>query len=52
MILGGLVIWHGGYWLVWVVLGAAFGVLNTLLWRRNGAAHRWRASLLRRFPRT
>jgi hypothetical protein len=31
-------------------VGLVFGAANWYIWRNNGPAHRWRASLLRRFP--
>jgi uncharacterized membrane protein YdjX (TVP38/TMEM64 family) len=38
------------YPLVWISLGAVFGIINGWMWRPGGPAHRWRAAILRRFP--
>ena len=37
-------------WTLGTVVGAAFGLVQWLVWRRNGPGHRWRAWMLRRFP--
>jgi hypothetical protein len=39
-----------GLWLVAVVIAAPFGVANWWMWRKGGPAHRWRRSILERFP--
>jgi len=41
-----------GEWAAAAIVGALFGLLNLWLWRAGGPGHRWRAELLRRFPRT
>ena len=41
-----------GEWVAAAIVGALFGLLNLWLWRAGGPGHRWRADLLRRFPRT
>lgn len=50
MALIGLALFRGDYWPVWVSLGVAFGVVNWVVWRDDGPAHRWRARLLKRYP--
>ena len=39
------------YPIVWLSLGAIFGLVNGWIWRPTGPAHCWRASLVRRFPK-
>ena len=47
----GLALFGTGQWAATAIVGALFGLLNLWLWRANGPGHRWRAGLLRRFPR-
>jgi hypothetical protein len=52
LLLGGYgVVLFGLGWLP-VIGGAAFALANWFVWRHGGPAHRWRAAMLRRFPKT
>lgn len=48
----GLLLFGTGSWALAAVVGVCFASLNIWLWRSGGPGHRWRASLLRRFPKT
>jgi predicted outer membrane lipoprotein len=40
-----------GSWVLSLVVAVPFGIINFMLWRQEGPAHRWRSYLLDRFPK-
>jgi hypothetical protein len=46
----GLRLFDGDHGMVWVGLGATFGVATWCMWRPGDPAHGWRDRLVRRFP--
>lgn len=48
----GLRLFGAEAWAAAAIVGVLFGLLNLWLWRADGPAHRWRAGIVRRFPKT